>query len=88
MSLDPADDIFDLALAGLAAIAKLTENVIDDNAVAVLHAVRAIVSSFDDHQAGKITYSEAKDAYAKLLKSLDANDAAATAALKARFPNP
>lgn len=85
--MSKTDELLDLATEGLAVIAQLTSNVIDDNAVLAIKAIRAVVEAFENHKSGAITYSDALDAYAKLAKSLEANDTAADAKLKDKFPS-
>lgn len=85
--MSTTDELLDLAVDGLAVIAKLTSNVVDDNAVLVVKAVRAVVEAFENHRSGAISYSDVLDEYAKLAKSLETNDAAADAKLKDKFPS-
>jgi len=81
------DELLDLATEGLSVIAQLTSNVVDDNAVLVIKAVRAVIEAFESHKAGAVSYTDVLDEYAKLAKSLEANDTAADAKLKDKFPS-
>lgn len=85
--MSTTDELLDLATAGLSVIAQLTSNVVDDNAVLVIKAVRAVIEAFENHKAGAVSYSDVLDEYAKLAKSLETNDTAADAKLKDKFPS-
>lgn len=78
-----------LSLAGdaLTTIAKLTRGVTTaDRALAVVKAIRAFLETFEQANKGKVTIKAVERALAKLKADLAANDAAADAALKQRFP--
>lgn len=74
-----------LVLSGLAAIAALTSNTTDDEAVAVLKGIDAIIIAIGNGISGRITPEEAEAAIATLRPSLAGNDAKNAAALAARF---
>lgn len=82
------EQILALAVQAFAAIRIIVQNdALDDAAVAV-SAIAAIYHAVDSAQAQKITPDQAAQAIRDLVGELAANDAAADAALAAKFPRP
>lgn len=80
-------DLLDIAVNTLDAISKLTKNVTDDRAVAILKAISAVVDTAQNGFAGKVTPAEVKKSFASFTDGLADNDAAAEKALKDKFPD-
>ena len=77
--------LLDLALGGLDLIAHLTATSSDDEAVAALKGVKAVVDTVHAGFAGHVSPEAATVALAVLRTKLSDNDAAADKALAAKF---
>lgn len=85
MTLEKVLDLAGLAQHGLGLISKLTHNSTDDRAVEVLAGIRGVLAVLHAGADGSVTPESCRSALAALNDKLRDNDAAADAALRAKF---
>lgn len=80
-----AADLFEIASSVFDTISRMTKNVTDDRAAAVVKAISAIVETARTGFSGAITPDEVKRHLATLTTLLADNDSDADAALRKKF---
>lgn len=83
-----AKGFVDIVVEGLEIIAAATGNAAVDKAADVLVIVKAVLASLENLYEGKVKPDVVRAEFAKLRASLAQNDAAADAALAAKFKKP
>ncbi len=84
--MSKAGDLAALIESGGRVIANLTANTTDDKAMAIVAGVRAIVGVMEAGAARSLSPEECRAALVELQLKLGANDEAADAKLRERFP--
>jgi hypothetical protein len=79
-------EILEILAKGFDTIGKLSKNKDVDNAAQILDAIEAVWEAVDGAVRHRITPDEAHKELARLRTEIDANDAAADAALDSKFP--
>lgn len=88
MTLPSPDELLDLASQALAVIEALTGNPTVGTAEEIVDGVKAAVAAWRAGANGQVTPDTAKSELAKLAPAIAANDAAADAAMAAKFDPP